>query len=36
MSDNDPGPNSMIYAQVEPERIADVNWIMEDMSIWQW
>ena len=29
MSDNDPGPHSMIYAQVEPERIADVNWIME-------
>ena len=24
MSDNDPGPHSMIYAQVEPERIADV------------
>ena len=21
--------HSMIYAQVEPERIADVNWIME-------
>ena len=29
MSDNDPGHHSMIYAQVEPERIADVNWIME-------
>ena len=29
MSDNDPGPHSMIYAQVEPEHIADVNWIME-------
>lgn len=29
MSDNDPGPHSMIYTQVEPERIADVNWIME-------
>lgn len=29
MSDNDPGPHSMIYAQVELERIADVNWIME-------
>lgn len=29
MSDNDPRPHSMIYAQVEPERIADVNWIME-------
>ena len=26
MSDYD---RSMIYAQVEPERIADVNWIME-------
>ena len=25
MSDYD---RSMIYAQVEPERIADVNWIM--------
>ena len=24
-----PDPHSMIYAQVEPERIADVNWIME-------
>ncbi|MBQ7883462.1 MAG: DUF4911 domain-containing protein [Phascolarctobacterium sp.] len=23
------GDRSMIYAQVEPERIADVNWIME-------
>lgn len=22
-------PRSMIYAQVAPERIADVNWIME-------
>lgn len=29
MSDNDPGPHSMIYAQVAPEHIADVNWIME-------
>lgn len=33
MSDNDPIPHSMkestIYAQVEPEHIADVNWIME-------
>lgn len=29
MSDNDSGPHSMIYAQVEPEHIADVNWIME-------
>lgn len=29
MSDNAPGPHCMIYAQVEPERIADVNWIME-------
>lgn len=29
MSENDPGPHSMIYAQVAPERIADVNWIME-------
>lgn len=29
MSDNDPVPHSMIYAQVEPEHIADVNWIME-------
>ena len=33
MSDNDPGPHSMIYAQVEPERIADVN---KAMSIWPW
>lgn len=22
-------PRSILYAQVEPERIADVNWIME-------
>lgn len=29
MSENDPGAHSMIYAQVAPERIADVNWIME-------
>ena len=29
MSDNAPEPHSMIYAQVEPEHIADVNWIME-------
>lgn len=28
-SDSKPPSNSMIYAQVEPERIADVNWIME-------
>lgn len=29
MSDSDPGANSMIYAQVEPEHIADINWFME-------
>lgn len=29
MSDNDSIPHSTIYAQVEPEHIADVNWIME-------
>ena len=31
MSENDSQPPSkcMIYAQVAPERIADVNWIME-------
>lgn len=29
MSDTDPGANSMIYAQVAPEHIADINWIME-------
>ena len=29
MNDSAPEPHSMIYAQVEPEHIADVNWIME-------
>lgn len=29
MSENSPEPHSMIYAQVEPEHIADVTWIME-------
>lgn len=27
--DADSIPRSMIYAQVEPEQIADVNWFME-------
>lgn len=26
----DAGPHSMIYVQVEPERIADINYFMED------
>ena len=29
MNDSAPEPHSMISAQVEPEHIADVNWIME-------
>ena len=29
MSDTAPEPHSRIDAQVEPEHIADVNWIME-------